>query len=88
MTKEKIIEKLLKEKNITTEEAVVLLKEKSLAVNGFMDLISYPKRKDNKVPYNEICGCTICGCSMGNKLVEPGNSGNFYTDNTFTTSSK
>lgn len=86
-TKAKIVERLLEEKSITAEEAVVLLTEK--AQIGFQQFT--PNTiigGDGKVPYHEICGCSVCHCVMGNKMVDPNGSGNWQTDNTFTTSNK
>lgn len=71
MTKSSIVSRLLEDKIITAEEAVVLLKETSIAVNGFQDLSSKPIRSYGKVPYWQVCGCTTCGCTLANTFVDP-----------------
>lgn len=83
-TKDKIVERLLKEESITIEEAVVLLKEKQQI--GFQQFPPAPIVTTQLVPYHTICGCDVCNCTIGNRLVYPSSSGNYITDNTFTTS--
>lgn len=77
-TKDKIVERLLEENNITAEEAVVLLKETEyINTNPYIGPnITWPSTDDDMVPYGEICSCNpknggsgICGCVMGSKLV-------------------
>lgn len=79
-TKAKIVERLLEEKTITAEEAVVLLTEISpIRVEPFIGRPFEPiliEREDDMVPYGEICSCNpknggsgICGCVMGNTMV-------------------
>lgn len=92
-TKEKIIERLLEEKNITAEEAVILLKEQYFT----QDFRKYGDPIDctnDMVPYGEICSCNpknggsgICGCIMGNQLVGRRNyeGGNWITTGSNTT---
>lgn len=85
-TKDKIVERLLEDKHITAEEAVILLKERTPI--GFQQFTPNTLiAGDGKVPYHTICGCDICHCVMANKMVDPNGSGNWHTDNTFTTSS-
>jgi len=83
-TKAKIVERLIKEKHITVEEAVVLLVEKQSI--GLTQFPSQPIRSDGKVPYHTICGCDVCHCVIGNKMVDPDRSGNFVPNFTYTIS--
>ena len=84
-SKDKIVERLLEEKAITAEEAVVLLKERTPI--GFQQFTPNTLiGTDGKVPYHTICGCDICHCVNANKMVDPNSSGNWIIDNTFTTS--
>lgn len=70
MTKAKIVERLLGEGNITAEEAVILLTEKTVEVReidrnpfigpGVFPTVPYPfeiNGDDDMVPYGEICSC-------------------------------
>ena len=77
-TKDKIVERLLENKHITTEEAVILLKETQV---GFPVNIA---PATGKVPYHTICGCDVCHCVTGNKMVDVESSQKI---NTYTTSS-
>jgi len=57
-TKDKIVERLLEDKHITAEEAVVLLKERPQI--GFQQFTPNTLiGNDGKVPYHTICGCDI-----------------------------
>ncbi len=74
ITKDKIVERLLEDKSITSEEAVILLKDNKVTPLGFKPY-EYPEL-DDMVPYGTTCFCHpsnggsgICGCIMGNKLV-------------------
>ena len=80
-TKDKIVERLLENKHITTEEAIVLLKETEyINPNPVIGPgIVFPTTDDDMVPYGEICSCNpknggsgICGCIMGGKMVPRG----------------
>lgn len=84
VTKDKIVERLLENKTITTEEAVILLKEKT----NLQEFKQFPVNllPPREVPYHTICGCDICHCVMANKMVNPDSSGNFNIDTTYTTS--
>jgi len=68
-TKDKIVQKLLEDKHITAEEAIILLREKSLAVSGFINSGCKSIITDGKTPYFEVCGCNVCNCNIGNKKV-------------------
>lgn len=85
MTIDKIVERLLEEKHISAEEAIILLKG-GTTLNGFMDIGSAPVRTDGKVPYHTICGCDVCHCVMGNKMVDIDSSGNYVLKTNITTS--
>ena len=65
-TKENIVQRLLEDKSINAEEAVILLKEVSI-IQDF----SQPPLTEAKVPFHTICGCSVCGCSVGNEMVYP-----------------
>ena len=84
MTKDKIVERLLDNKAITTKEAVVLLRENQ---TGFKQFPSSTPPANGKVPYHTICGCDVCYCIVGNKMVDPESSGGLQKMNTHTTSS-
>lgn len=72
--KDKIVERLLEEGSITAKEAIILLKETEV----FSKTLPYKDMRNNeKVPYHEICGCTICNCTLANTLVDPNSSGNY-----------
>lgn len=86
VAKKSIISELLDKEQITVFEAELLLNNE----NNFQRLdplpITYPmphKTTDGRVPYHELCGCTICNCVMGNKLVDPNMNSNINTTNTF-----
>jgi hypothetical protein len=34
---------------------------------------------NNLVPFSTLCGCEVCGCSIGNNMVNPGHYGDFFT---------
>lgn len=82
MKKSDIVQRLLDNNQITAEEAILLLKESSNTVQGFVDLGSKPILEESKVPYHKICGCNVCNCTIGNTLVYPWSSGNFNTSTT------
>ncbi len=79
-SKEILVARLLEDKSITAEEAVVLLRETVVFPDPtrFTKLLPYvdvPGDND-MVPYATICGCNpanggsgMCGCIMGNDLV-------------------
>lgn len=66
-TKDKIVEKLLENKHITTEEAVILLKEEKQP--SFKNLTPNNTYPSAKVPYYSTCGCDTCSCTMANVMV-------------------
>lgn len=80
-SKDRIVERLLENKHITTEEAIILLKENQIGFKQFPVNIT---PATGKVPYHTICGCDVCHCVMGNKLVDPERS---QKSNIHTTSS-
>ena len=82
-TKDKIVERLLENKHITVEEAIVLLKENQIGFKQFP--VSTPPM-NGMVPYHTICGCSACYCVIGNKMVDPESSGGVQRVNTYTTS--
>jgi len=47
--------------------------------------ITVPNGTGDLVPYHTICGCEVCGCTMGNKMVSPRL---FHYPNTFNTNDK
>lgn len=75
MTKDKIIERLIEDKHITAEEAVILLKETTYP-GTFTPAAPYKPISD-KVPYHTICGCTMCNCTMANRMVDVNPNSNF-----------
>ena len=79
-TKAQIIERLLENKSITAEEAVILLQEQIYIPQSQPFFPSH----DGKVPFHTICGCMTCNCTMANKMVYPGNN-NWETTTTFKT---
>jgi hypothetical protein len=34
--------------------------------------VTVPNGTGDLVPYHTICGCEVCGCTMGNNMVNPG----------------
>jgi hypothetical protein len=42
----------------------------------------------NLVPYSTICGCTTCGCTMGNRMVDPRFNSIMNGSSTFNTKEK
>ena len=50
--------------NEKPEETTTIPSTEWFKVNGTVTIIN-----DNLVPFHTVCGCEVCGCTMGSKLV-------------------
>lgn len=80
-----IILGLFKKELITQEETLQCLNPKERYQRQNTIIINTTPASDNSgkpnfVPYHTICGCTVCNCVMGNRLVD--STMNFKTTST------
>lgn len=80
-------------KGIKKKHLIEMLIEAQSQLNFFTSQRSEPTIDDKKVPYNTLCSCNpanggdgICGCTMGNKMVDVSHDGTlkWTTDTTAT----
>lgn len=48
--------------------------------------ITYQNNSPQKVPYHEVCGCEVCHCTIGNRMVDLNGRGEYVTTTNITTS--
>lgn len=64
---------------VMKEEKEPFLKEEKV--------FTYVSKSDDLVPYHTTCGCTICNCIMGNKMIPNPAKYGYPTTNTTTSTS-